>query len=205
MITELLLLALVAEPPPQKPVGIVAGADYPTGALMRGEQGSVYFQLIVSPEGRVDSCTILISSGFKNLDDATCLLVTSRARFSPAQDDNGRPIYGTYRQLINWRIAGLAAPPQKAITPDVELTINRAPPGTKLPLQFTIRYFINAKGTTDHCQSADAKPTRVAPPQVLVDLACSAVNKSPMQLVRNHNNEPVDASDTATVRFSVKP
>jgi TonB family protein len=196
--------ATAAAPPSQ---GVVSLDDYPPAALRRGEQGLVHFQVVINPEGRVDTCTVLLSSGSKDLDDATCLLVTSRARFSPARDDNDRPIHATYRSSINWRIAGLRAPSQRTIPPDLDLTINQAPQGAKLPLQFMVRYFVKADGTASHCEfSNDWVPkSAVVPPQVLVALACDAVMRSPIQPVRNHKNEPVDASDGATVRFSVKP
>jgi protein TonB len=206
MILELLFLAQASQPPPEKPAGLVLNEDYPPAAMKRGEQGLVHFQVVINPEGRVDTCTVLLSSGFSDLDDATCLLVTSRARFSPARDDKDRPIYGTYRASIIWRIAGLRAPPQRTIPPDLDLTINQAPQGAKLPLQFMVRYFVKADGTASRCElSNDWVPrSRIVPPPVLVGLACDTVMRSPVQAVRNHMNEPVDASDGATVRFSVK-
>src|SRR4051794_22832503 len=120
MIAALAFLTSVISPlPPQHPQGLIAATDYPPGAMARGEQGLAHFQVVVNQVGRVDSCTILLSSGFKDLDDATCLLVPSRARFSPAKNDEDRPIYGTFRASINWRIHGLRAPPQRTIPPDL--------------------------------------------------------------------------------------
>ena len=200
MITGFVFLAAIAAPPPPQHLpGTVATTDYPPTALERNEQGAVYVQMIVNPEGRVDSCSILLSSGYNDLDDATCRLVTSRARFSPAQGDNGEPIYGTYRHLITWRIYGSSVR-LPTVPPDFDLTINQAPDGVRLPLQFTLFYRVKADGARSHCQlTSDPK----AAPQVLVDLACNAVMQSPPEIIRNHNNEPVDASDCVTVRFSM--
>jgi TonB family protein len=186
-------------------------SDYPPGALDRNEQGAVYFQVVVNPEGRVDTCTILLSSGYNDLDYATCQLVTKRARFSPAQDQDGKPIYGTYRQVINWRISnrpfGTDVVSTPTIPPDLDLTINKAPPGVTLPLAFDVSSFVKANGAANGCRFSP-KPLvtqQVAPPQVLVDLACNAVLQSALAPIRNSKNEPVDASNSATVRFSVKP
>lgn len=194
------LVATVAEPPPQHLYPLFSLEDYPPAALKRGEQGPVYVEMIVNPEGRVDGCVILFSSGYQDLDDATCRIVTARARFSPAQNENGKAIYSTYRHVIQWRINDEHPPSAiPKIPPDLDLTINQAPPGVKLPLQLNISYFVKANGSFGHCQiSSISKP----PPQVLVDLACNAVMHLPIEVIRNHDNVPVDASETATVRFS---
>src|SRR5438132_14337354 len=100
------LAAQLAAPntaPPAQQQGLISYEEYPQAALDRGEQGAVYFQVVINPEGRVDRCTVLGSSGYHDLDDATSRLVTLRARFSPAQDDDRKPTYGTYRSGINWR------------------------------------------------------------------------------------------------------
>src|SRR5438105_11963691 len=102
MIVPAFLMAVATPPPPsqvpalppqQHLVGLMSVDDYPPAAMARGEQGSVYVRMLVSPEGRVDTCTILLSSGSRDLDDATCRIVTARARFAPAQGADGHPIY----------------------------------------------------------------------------------------------------------------
>jgi TonB family protein len=206
MILPLIVLsaeAPAAPPPPTQ--GIVAWTDYPQGALDRNEQGSVYFEVIVSPEGRVDSCKILISSRYKDLDEAACRIVTVRARFAPAKDEGGRSIYGAYRQVINWRINSAGSPP--IIGPDFDLTINQAPEGMKLPVQFAVHYLVKANGAASRCEFSNdwAPKSPIVPPPTLVHLACDVAMQPPIRIVRNHKDEPVDASDGATVRFSVKP
>jgi TonB family protein len=206
MILPLIVLsaeAPTASPPPTQ--GIVSWTDYPQAAVDRNEQGSVYFEVIVSPEGQVDSCKILISSRYKDLDETTCRIVTARAKFAPAKDERERPIYGTYRQVITWRINSAGPPP--IIGPDLDLTINQAPEGMKLPGQFAVRYLVKANGTASHCEFSNdwAPKSPTVPPPILVQLACDAAMRPPIRIVRNQKNEPVDASDGVTVRFSVKP
>jgi protein TonB len=78
--------------------------DYPSRALREEKQGTTGFRLEVGADGRVTSCTVTQSSGSPELDDATCKLVSRRARFSPAEDDQGNKIPSTYANRIQWRI-----------------------------------------------------------------------------------------------------
>lgn len=79
-------------------------ADYPPSALRAEEAGVTGFRLEVGPDGRVTNCTVTSSSGSSTLDDATCRLVTRRARFNPAEDASGNKIAATYSNRITWRI-----------------------------------------------------------------------------------------------------
>src|SRR5439155_13219397 len=94
---------IVVSHPPPAPPGLFAGDDYPPEALRKGWQGDVTFDVIVGTNGRVSACRIVQSSGHQILDDATCKIVTERARFSPAQDAAGKPIESHYQRHINWR------------------------------------------------------------------------------------------------------
>ena len=78
--------------------------DYPSRALREEKQGTTGFRLEVGADGRVTSCSVTQSSGSPELDDATCKLVSRRARFSPAEDDQGNKIPSTYANRIQWRI-----------------------------------------------------------------------------------------------------
>ena len=84
--------------------GLISGDDYPPSALDNNEQGSVQVSLTVGSSGRVTGCSAS-GSASATLRNATCRLLTSRARFSPAQDANGNPMSSTYSQTITWRIA----------------------------------------------------------------------------------------------------
>lgn len=82
----------------------VSDADYPTGALRRGEQGVTGFAITIGPDGRVRDCTITRSSGSAELDAATCAKVCQRARFAPASNEHGDAVVGRYANVIRWRI-----------------------------------------------------------------------------------------------------
>ena len=84
--------------------GLFGEDDYPTSALENEEQGTVNVRLGVGPNGRVTDCSVLASSGSRTLDAATCRVLKSRARFTPATDNTGAATSGSVTQRITWRI-----------------------------------------------------------------------------------------------------
>lgn len=84
--------------------GWVTTQDYPTADLRAEHQGSVRFRLDIDAQGRVSQCSIVASSGFTGLDEATCKYVSRRARFEPATNADGQPATGNYLGTIRWII-----------------------------------------------------------------------------------------------------
>jgi protein TonB len=82
----------------------ISDADYPSSALRAEESGTTGFRLEIGANGRVTNCTVTSSSGSSALDSATCRLLRSRARFTPAKDQNGNPTTDTYSSRIQWRL-----------------------------------------------------------------------------------------------------
>lgn len=78
--------------------------DYPAAALAAREQGMVGFSLEIGPNGRVAACAVTRSSGSSELDSATCRLIQSRARFTPALDAGGATVPDKVRGMINWTL-----------------------------------------------------------------------------------------------------
>jgi protein TonB len=76
--------------------------DYPSVSLRRDEHGTTKFRVKVGSDGLVKACEIVKSSGHKRLDDATCRLVTDRARFEPARDEFGDRVAGSYINSVRW-------------------------------------------------------------------------------------------------------
>ena len=52
--------------------------------LVPGQSGSVVLAYEVAPAGFVENCTVQRSSGFPQLDDASCKMVVLKTRFAPA-------------------------------------------------------------------------------------------------------------------------
>ena len=82
----------------------ITNDDYPRRAIVDEVEGSVAYRLVVSTAGRVSSCELTRPSGNRALDDATCRLLTSRARFEPASDESGAKVVGTYTGSVRWEL-----------------------------------------------------------------------------------------------------
>lgn len=78
--------------------------DYPLRELHRGVEGDVGYNLVIGPDGRVSDCTVTASSGSRALDAATCRILQSRARYSPARNALGAAVSGQDSGVISWRI-----------------------------------------------------------------------------------------------------
>ena len=94
------------KPVPATPLGApgtwVTTDDYRTSWINRELTGTARFDLSISPSGRVSACRITRSSGHSVLDEATCKLISARARFTPATDAAGKPVAGSYASSIRW-------------------------------------------------------------------------------------------------------
>lgn len=107
--------AIVAPAEPRAdPQSLIRPEDYPESALRAGEQGRVRFALEVGADGRVSECSVTRSSGAISLDTATCRIMRSRARFTPARDSNGNPAPSRVEREVAWTLpAGTIAAAQK--------------------------------------------------------------------------------------------
>ena len=83
--------------------GLFSSEDYPTSAAEKREEGTVGFRLSLGTDGRVSQCTILATSGFADLDAATCAILRRRARFSPATNATGEATSDTYDSTYTWK------------------------------------------------------------------------------------------------------
>jgi protein TonB len=84
--------------------GLVSANDYPIEALRSDHQGTVGFTLTIAKDGRVKKCRVTKSSGFRELDRATCNIMRERARFTPALDADGNPVEDTYSSVLTWAL-----------------------------------------------------------------------------------------------------
>ena len=101
-------------PPPPRPVeprraranlgGYFSTDDYPAAAIRAEAEGTTRFTLAIGANGRVTDCTVTGSSGNSALDNTTCRILRSRARYTPARDSSGNPISGQDRGSVTWRL-----------------------------------------------------------------------------------------------------
>lgn len=170
--------------------------DYPPTAMERHEEGTVYMQLLIDPTGQVDSCSVVQSSGYGDLDLQTCAMAKRRLKFIPAKDQDGHNVFALLGLPITWV---LSQAPMLTVQPDLDLKINHGPPGMHMPKEIGVTYFITTAGAVSQCHGSD--PTA---PEELVDVACKLLASSSAEIVHDHSGTPVTAMDCVTVWFSVK-
>lgn len=90
--------------PTSNPGYWMTNGDYPTAMETRGEQGLVYFRLLVDTAGKPSSCHIQQSTRPAEFDDAVCKGIMRRAQFEPALDAAGKPIASYYRNSVRFRM-----------------------------------------------------------------------------------------------------
>lgn len=140
------ILAVPARPPvgtetPVIPLGNpgewVTYGDYPTKALREGVSGTVGFRATIGVDGAVTGCSIVSSSKSQELDEATCRLVTQRARFSPARNPKGEAVLGQYTNRVRWVVPPSDSPDRFA---------------QFVPLNRTVSFFVEKDGTVTQCK-----------------------------------------------------
>jgi TonB family protein len=72
--------------------GSVSDEDYPSSMIRQRKSGLVATSFSVNQLGKVENCKIVLSSGFSELDEESCRLITRRFRYKPATDRMGAPI-----------------------------------------------------------------------------------------------------------------
>lgn len=90
--------------PDGNPRNWITTDDYPARALRSEIEGTARYRVVVGTNGRVSSCEIVSPTGNAQLDQATCRLITRRAQFEPATDENGAKVLGTYSGTVRWEI-----------------------------------------------------------------------------------------------------
>jgi protein TonB len=85
--------------------GLFRPDDYPRSAVESEAEGSTGVRLTINGDGRVTSCSVTRSSGSRALDGATCNVLRSRARYTPARDQNNQPTTDSQNATITWRLS----------------------------------------------------------------------------------------------------
>ncbi len=90
--------------PKNDPARWLSDNDYRSSWARRDLTGLARFRLEIAADGRVTGCTVTGSTGHAELDEATCTLVSRRARFEPARGSNGQPVTGSYSSSVLWEL-----------------------------------------------------------------------------------------------------
>jgi TonB family protein len=173
--------------------------DYPMKAFERNSEGITGFELLISPDGAVASCSVTSSSGDADLDKTSCFLATKRAKFRPARNSDGQAVWGTYRTEALWAI-----PEHRLVAsaaPDVEVSVNALPAGTMQPPAVKLAYAVDTQGNPD-LASCTVLPSSLNQPEVLAEIGCKELLKqTPHAPVIAPSGQPVPAIKTGAVLF----
>ena len=173
--------------------------DYPMKAFEQNAEGVTRFELLIAPNGAVADCKVTSSSGNAELDKTSCFLASKRAKFRPARGLDGRNVWGTYRSQALWALPEhrLISPP----APDLEVSLNQLPDGTKEPPAVKLAYAVDLQGTPNP-DSCTVIPSSLQQPQVLVQLGCKELlERSPRSPVIAPSGQAVPAVKTGAVLF----
>lgn len=94
----------VAAKPRNDPSRWLTNADYRPSWSRQELTGLAKFRLEIAANGKVSDCRVIGSTGHSQLDEATCNLVSRRARFEPARGANGEPVAGSYTGSVLWEL-----------------------------------------------------------------------------------------------------
>ena len=94
--------ATVTKPARANLAQYITDKDFPLLALAKRRAGNTEFALIVGRDGKVQRCMLIASSGFADLDEQACSVMTDRPQFEPATDSTGKTIPAVVRARIAW-------------------------------------------------------------------------------------------------------
>lgn len=75
--------------------------NYPSGSVERGEEGVAVIALNVGRDGLVKKCEITSTSGYTDLDDATCRLMLEKAKFDVSAFTDAVEI-PSFKHRVRW-------------------------------------------------------------------------------------------------------
>lgn len=156
-------------PEPVNAESVFRVSDYPRRALANNEGGFAKYEVTIDPNGRVESCTLLIATGVADLDRATCRLMFSRARFKPAIDANGQPTFGVVRAWNSWQV-GKWLRASRPRSYDLSLALSRLPADVTTPAYVGVVAAVDDTGKITEC-----RPPSSTQPSTLGNLACEHI------------------------------
>ncbi|WP_264595396.1 energy transducer TonB [Sphingobium sp. B12D2B] len=73
-------------------------------ARRNGWEDATVIHFTVGETGQPSDRRLVESSGRDVLDKASCEMITTRARYTPARDALGQPVMSGFNQRIHWRL-----------------------------------------------------------------------------------------------------
>ena len=98
--------ALLQKPPSlMRPLDkVLSTEDYPWAAFLSRQSGAAGVVALIDENGMMANCSVIEPSGIAVLDAQTCIILSKRAKFTPAIGADGKPTKGIFTQRIRWEI-----------------------------------------------------------------------------------------------------
>jgi hypothetical protein len=150
-------------------------------------------ETVVDRKGKPETCSAKTMLGMADWAAFTCQLILRRGQFRAAKIGDQK-VYGVFRLRNVWVQSGY--PPNDLPVWDFQLTVNKSPPGVRLPQLKKIQFIVDQAGHITDC-AADGDWNAE-----LAALACSELPKMKLiQPARNSAGEAVTSVQDAAVRF----
>lgn len=83
---------------------LIVSDDYPILAVHEKRSGRVQIRVSVSANGEPVFCEIISSSGHADLDEATCWIFMTKAKFLPGKNSANKYVHSYYIDSVKWNI-----------------------------------------------------------------------------------------------------
>ncbi|WP_341207619.1 TonB family protein [uncultured Sphingomonas sp.] len=131
---------------------LLSPEDYVTRAAGLEKSGLTVVEVLVDPTGKPQTCGVASSSGSKDLDLKACAAAVLRGKYTPATDENKRPLYGILRLRVRWILTnvfdGPSGKPQSP--PDIVFEVAKLPEARR-SVQVALTYLVNEQGAIERC------------------------------------------------------
>jgi hypothetical protein len=98
--------ATLSQLPRGNPARSFGPSVYPAEAVRNHLQGRTVALATIGADGRVSGCAVAATSGALVLDQATCGMLKTSGRFSPALDKAGKPVMSHLIVPVRWVLPG---------------------------------------------------------------------------------------------------
>jgi TonB family protein len=178
----------------------ISNEDYPMDALRHSRDGVVGIQYKVDVSGRVSECRVTLTSGWPDLDAATCAAILKRGRFQPATDPTGSPVSDLRQLRYHWALPPGAAVSRFSSLPVTgELAVSALPKDAVRP-SVNVTFQVGADGKIADCVVKEGDGTGSA---VLDKAACDTIRANGLPVVRDGAGKAMSYTRVMTVTFIV--
>jgi len=203
--TALLSIAAAAAVIPATPVEAnkwFTSQENPKTAMQVAERGHIAYTIDVAPDGTALRCT---TPGNTDLDEKVCELVMKRARFLPAKDSQGQPVFAVHEGVASFLMPG-----KNNRRPDrskLAVAVDKLPDGVTGPAYAKVAFLVDSTGAISHCASTAGERRRFMQTiEVLGPAACETLARDYRPVPgRNAAGEAVASVQSLMVRFDLKP